>query len=77
MLKTADRLCRDYVFSEFLKNTFSTAKRFGSEGCDSFIAGLGALVDKAANEKVEHIVFGMPHRGRLNTLFCVLKKPAS
>ncbi|EGR28489.1 hypothetical protein IMG5_174430 [Ichthyophthirius multifiliis] len=74
--KTADRLCRDYSFVEFLNHHFSTSKRFGSEGCDSFISGLGALIDHAAEKKVEHVVIGMAHRGRLNMLFSVLKKPA-
>lgn len=76
LIRTADRLCRDYCFTEFLNNTFSTSKRFGSEGCDSFISGLGAIVDHAADKKIEHIIIGMPHRGRLNTLYSVLKKPA-
>lgn len=37
---------------------------------------MGALVDHAAEKKIEHIIIGMPHRGRLNTLYSVLKKPA-
>ncbi|KRX01709.1 hypothetical protein PPERSA_01579 [Pseudocohnilembus persalinus] len=73
----ANRLLRDYVFVNFLKNTFSTAKRFGSEGCDSFISGLEAMVDSCAKDGVEHVVIGMAHRGRLNTLYNVLKKPAT
>ena len=64
------------MFTEFLNNTFSTSKRFGSEGCDSFISGLGALVDHAAELKMENVIIGMPHRGRLNALYSVLKKPA-
>lgn len=51
MLLTGRRLLRDGVFVNFLKNTFSTAKRFGSEGCDSFIAGLESFVDECAKNK--------------------------
>lgn len=62
------------MFTNFLKNRFTTSKRFGIEGCDSVISGLNALVDRAAQHKVQRIVFGMPHRGRLNTLTNVLGK---
>ncbi len=41
------------------------SKRFGSEGVDSFISGLGMLVDTAAEAKIDNIVIGMPHRGRV------------
>jgi 2-oxoglutarate dehydrogenase E1 component len=57
-----------------LKNKFSTSKRFGIEGCDSLISGMHALVDRAVQHKVEKIVVGMPHRGRLNTLAEVVGK---
>jgi 2-oxoglutarate dehydrogenase E1 component len=61
-LKTLERLCKNEAFNIFLKNKFSTSKRFGIEGCDSFISGLDCLVDRAADHGVEHIVMGMPHR---------------
>lgn len=50
--KTFERLCRNEQFNIFLKNRFSTSKRFGIEGCDSFISGLGALVDHACESGV-------------------------
>ena len=74
-LRIFDTLAQNEHFSLFLKNTFSTSKRFGIEGSDTFISGLQALVDEAAKDKVEHILFGMAHRGRLNTLATVFKKP--
>lgn len=36
-----------------------------------------ALIDEAAKSKVTDVVIGMAHRGRLSTLFNVIKKPAS
>lgn len=74
-LRIFETLAQNEHFSLFLKNTFSTSKRFGIEGSDTFISGLQALVDEAAKDKVEHILFGMAHRGRLNTLATVFKKP--
>lgn len=35
------------------------------------------MIDEAAKAKVENVVFGMAHRGRLSTLFNVFKKPAA
>ncbi len=61
--------------SNFLDRKFSTAKRFGCEGLDSAISGLGKLVQRALKHKVREVTFGMAHRGRLNTLCCVVKKP--
>ena len=69
-----DRLCKNESFNLFVKNKFTTVKRFGIEGCDTFISGLGKLVDLAGENKIEHMVFGMAHRGRLNTLAFVLNK---
>lgn len=69
-----DRLCKNESFNIFVKNKFTTVKRFGIEGCDTFISALGKLVDIAAEHKMEHMVFGMAHRGRLNTLAFVLNK---
>lgn len=69
-----DRLCKNESFNVFVKNKFTTVKRFGIEGCDTFISALGKLVDIAGENKLEHMVFGMAHRGRLNTLAFVLNK---
>jgi len=70
-------MCRDYMFVKFIKNAFPTAKRFGCEGCDTFISGLGSLVDYAADSGIENVILGMPHRGRLNILYSIMRKPAS
>jgi 2-oxoglutarate dehydrogenase E1 component len=63
------------MFNNFLKNKFSTSKRFGIEGCDTLISALDTLVSYSSQKhSVEHMIFGMPHRGRLNTLACVFGK---
>jgi 2-oxoglutarate dehydrogenase E1 component len=67
-------LIKNDVFNNFLKDRFLT-KRFGIEGCDSFISGLESMVEHGANKGIKNIVIGMPHRGRLNTLYQVLGKP--
>jgi len=44
-LTTLKRLARNETLNKFMDKTFNTSKRFGIEGCDSMISGLGALVD--------------------------------
>ncbi len=62
-------------FEQFLQARYPTAKRFSLEGGESLIAILHELVEKGAATGVEEIVLGMPHRGRLNVLVNVLRKP--
>ena len=53
---------------------WSSAKRFGLEGAESFIAGMKSIIGKSGELGVENIVIGMPHRGRLNVLNTVVRK---
>ena len=63
------------VFNSFLSDRLKTSKRFGVEGVDTLISGLNSIVEEAAKHKIEYIGFGMAHRGRLNALANVFKKP--
>lgn len=74
-LQVFDRLAFSSLFESYLANKFNTAKRFGLEGCENLIPGLKAMVDRATELGVESMVFGMPHRGRLNVLVNVIRKP--
>ena len=70
-----DRLAWGELFEGFLSNKYSAAKRFGLEGCESLVPGFKEAIDKAAEMGVEAITIGMPHRGRLNVLANVVRKP--
>jgi len=63
------------LFEKFLAKRWNTAKRFGLEGCESVIPGMKMFVDRASELGVENFVIGMPHRGRLNVLANVMRKP--
>lgn len=63
------------TFGDFLSNKFNTMKRFGLEGCESFIPGIKATIDKLVELGFSNIIMGMPHRGRLNVLTNVVRKP--
>ena len=50
-------------------------KRFGLEGIESFIPGMKSLLDELHAQGGEKVIIGMPHRGRLNFLANVVRKP--
>ena len=74
-LKLLDRILESQSFNAFCERKYSTYKRFGCEGLDSSISGIWRLTEVACQKLVKEIVVGMAHRGRLNILTCVLKKP--
>ena len=59
-------------FERFLHTKYLGQKRFSLEGCETIIPVLDCLIDGAAARGVEHITFGMAHRGRLNVLANVI-----
>ncbi|KAL3160716.1 hypothetical protein ABBQ32_010627 [Trebouxia sp. C0010 RCD-2024] len=74
-LHTYDRLAWSENFESFLANKYAAAKRFGLEGCETLVPGMKAMIDTSADLGVETICLGMPHRGRLNVLANVVRKP--
>ncbi|HEX7957951.1 MAG TPA: multifunctional oxoglutarate decarboxylase/oxoglutarate dehydrogenase thiamine pyrophosphate-binding subunit/dihydrolipoyllysine-residue succinyltransferase subunit, partial [Pyrinomonadaceae bacterium] len=62
------RLIRAEQFERFLHTKYLGQKRFSLEGCETIIALLDRLVERAAEKGVEDITLGMAHRGRLNVL---------
>jgi 2-oxoglutarate dehydrogenase E1 component len=53
-------------FEQFVSKKYPSEKRFGLEGCETLIPGMKALIDLSVELGAQNIVFGMPHRGRLN-----------
>ncbi|KAH8548513.1 oxoglutarate dehydrogenase, E1 component [Umbelopsis sp. PMI_123] len=70
-----DRLVWSDSFERFVSTKYPSEKRFGLEGGESLIPGMKALIDRSVDLGVESIVIGMPHRGRLNVLSNVVRKP--
>ncbi|CEN59466.1 thiamine diphosphate-binding protein [Aspergillus pseudodeflectus] len=70
-----DRLIWSSSFETFLATKFPNDKRFGLEGCESLVPGMKALIDRSVDYGIKDIVIGMPHRGRLNVLSNVVRKP--
>jgi 2-oxoglutarate dehydrogenase E1 component len=59
----------------FCQRRFVGTKRFGLEGAEVTIPALHAIIETAARAGVSEVAIGMPHRGRLNTLVNIVKKP--
>ena len=62
------KLNESEAFETFLQTKYVGQKRFSLEGGESTIALLDAILQGAADEKLEEVVIGMAHRGRLNVL---------
>ncbi len=59
----------------FCQKRFVGTKRFGLEGAEVTIPALHTIIETAAADGVSEIAIGMPHRGRLNTLVNIVRKP--
>ncbi|PKP22791.1 MAG: 2-oxoglutarate dehydrogenase E1 component [Bacteroidetes bacterium HGW-Bacteroidetes-21] len=62
-------------FETFIHKKFIGQKRFSLEGAESLIPALDAIIEKGAELGVKEFVIGMSHRGRLNVLTNIMKKP--
>jgi 2-oxoglutarate dehydrogenase E1 component len=62
------------IFEKFLHTKYVGQKRFSLEGGETTIAALDAIINFAADDRVEEVVIGMAHRGRLNVLANTMAK---
>ncbi|MCL2483621.1 MAG: multifunctional oxoglutarate decarboxylase/oxoglutarate dehydrogenase thiamine pyrophosphate-binding subunit/dihydrolipoyllysine-residue succinyltransferase subunit, partial [Propionibacteriaceae bacterium] len=73
-MRILDRLVEAEIFETFLQKKFVGQKRFSLEGGESTIVILDQLCTLAANNRMEEVCIGMPHRGRLNVLANIVGK---
>ena len=62
-------------FEKFCDVKFTGTKRFGLDGAESMIPALEQIIKRGGALGVREIVIGMSHRGRLNVLAQVMRKP--
>ncbi|KAJ5479822.1 DehydrogenaseE1 component [Penicillium desertorum] len=70
-----DRLVWSTNFEKFLAAKFPNAKRFGLEGVESQLPAVKAVIDASAENGVRNIIFPCCHRGKLNVLSNLTRKP--
>lgn len=68
-------LSRAVLFEKFIHKKFPGQKRFSLEGAESLIPALDAIIERGASLGTKEFIIGMPHRGRLNVLANIMKKP--
>ena len=78
-VKALQLLVRTEMMEAFMQKKFATHKRYSSEGSEAITVALNTLIaeasDKSRDKKLENVVLGMPHRGRLATLIVLNEYP--
>ncbi|WP_119390290.1 2-oxoglutarate dehydrogenase E1 component [Taklimakanibacter lacteus] len=72
-----NRLIAAEGFEHFLNVKYTGTKRFGLDGGEAMIPALEQIVKRGGQLGMQEIVLGMAHRGRLNVLANLMKKPFS
>ncbi|MFJ5676810.1 multifunctional oxoglutarate decarboxylase/oxoglutarate dehydrogenase thiamine pyrophosphate-binding subunit/dihydrolipoyllysine-residue succinyltransferase subunit [Streptomyces sp. NPDC093097] len=73
-LRILRRLNSAEAFEVFLQTKYVGQRRFSLEGGESVIPMLDAVIDSAAEARLDEVVIGMAHRGRLNVLANIVGK---
>lgn len=73
-LRIVRRLNAAEAFETFLQTKYVGQRRFSLEGSESVIPLLDAVIDSAAESRLDEVVIGMAHRGRLNILANIVGK---
>ncbi len=70
------KLNQAVTFEQFLQTKYVGQKRFSLEGGETLIPAISNTLFYAVEKyKIEECVIGMAHRGRLNTLINIFRKP--
>ncbi|MBN1949936.1 MAG: 2-oxoglutarate dehydrogenase E1 component [Bacteroidales bacterium] len=62
-------------FEQFIHRRFVGQKRFSLEGTENLIPALHYIIEAGSDLGISEFTIGMAHRGRLNVLGNILKKP--
>src|SRR5579862_4107456 len=71
-----DQLIRAELFELVLQQRYLGTKRFSLEGTTALIPLVDEILEVAAEQGAVELVLGMSHRGRLNVIVQVTKRPA-
>lgn len=70
-----ERLVESEGFEKYLDVKFKGTKRFGLDGGESVVPAIEQILKRGGQLGVKSVVLGMAHRGRLNVLAAIMRKP--
>lgn len=70
-----ERLTQADVFETFLDKKYRGTKRFGLDGGEALVPLMEQIFKCGSENGLEEVVLGMAHRGRLNVLANIMRKP--
>ena len=70
-----NKLVETEGFEKFLNVKYTGTKRFGIDGGEALMPAMEQIIKRGGALGAKDIIFGMPHRGRLNVLVNVMAKP--
>jgi 2-oxoglutarate dehydrogenase E1 component len=73
--RALDLLMRADLFEQTLQSRYLGTKRFSLEGSTSLLPAVDEILDVAGEHGAVELVMGMSHRGRLNVIVHVAKRP--
>ncbi len=74
--RVLDQLVRADVFEQTIHARYIGTKRYSLEGNTALIPLLDEILDAASENGAEQAVLGMSHRGRLNVILNIVRRPA-
>ncbi len=74
--RALDLLVRADLFEQTLQQRYLGNKRFSLEGNTSLLPAVDQVLDVAGEHGAVELVMGMSHRGRLNVIIHIAKRPA-
>ena len=76
-LAILQKLIEGESFEQLIHKRYPGTKRFGIDGAESLLPALEQIIKRGGQLGLKDINIGMPHRGRLNVMAAVMKKPYS
>jgi 2-oxoglutarate dehydrogenase E1 component len=74
--RALDLLMRADLFEQTLQSRYLGTKRFSLEGSTSLLPAIDEILDVAGERGAVELVMGMSHRGRLNMIIHLARRPA-